>query len=166
MIDPEIQLAIDHAIRTHIHDGNFAQRVNAPDLFLYTFPVQVPSATIATTGSTLAYMLAPHDMALYQVDFSAGQGLTASDTNYITWTIENLGQAGLTNTAMLAVTDVNTTKATGGSSIAADVMRSFVINGTTNNMLVKKGDRLKIIATVTGTLANSVAFPNYLLSFQ
>lgn len=157
----------DQEIESHIHDGNFALRVNFPDLFLYTEPVNVPSATIATTGNTDTYLIAPRSMTLSTVDFSATTALATSNSNYITWTITNLGQAGVGSAAMLATlpAGVNTTKATGGTAIGANAIMALTLS-TGNALQVVQGDRLLIRAAVTGTLANTVSFPIYMLIFS
>ncbi len=156
----ELEQYVDAQIANHIHDGNFAQRIDFPDIFLYTEPLNVWSDTIATTGNTDCYFIAPRDMVLFQVDFSATSALSASDTNYITWTITNLGQDG-TGTASLLGTE--TTQATGGSAISANTKRSFSLTSTLNDLQLIEGDRIRIRAAATGTLANTVTFPNYLL---
>jgi hypothetical protein len=123
------------------------------------------SATIATTSNTDVYVIAPYAATLASVSFSGVDALATSDTNYITWTITNLGQAGAGSTAMLAATDPNTTKATGGAAIAANTVKALTVNGTAANLVVAKGDRLRIRAAATGTLANTVTFPVYSLTF-
>lgn len=153
-------------IKDHIHDGNFSQRVNFFDIFGYTEPVNATSGTIATTGNTDAYILAPRDMTLVAAYFSATAALATSDVNYITWTITNLGQAGAGTAAMLSTADSNTTKTTGGSAIAANTKRTLILSATPANLQVIEGDRLLIRAGATGTLANTVTFPNYLFIFQ
>ena len=121
------------------------------------------SATIATTGNTDAYIIVAETGVVSSIDFSAVDALATSDTNYITWTVTNLGQAGAGSTAILAATDANTTKATGGSAIAANTKRSLTLSGTAANLVVTAGDRLRIRAAATGTLANTETFPNYLI---
>jgi len=123
------------------------------------------SATVATTGNTDAYVIAPFAGTMSAAMFSGVDALTANDSNYITFTIVNLGQAGSGSTAMLAATDANTTKATGGAGIAANTRRNLTVNGTAANLVVARGDRLRIRAAATGTLANTVTFPNYALVF-
>ena len=118
--------------------------------------LEVSIGTIATTGNADAYMLAPFAGILTSVDFSGIDALAANDTNYITFSITNLGQAGAGSTAMLAATDANTTKATGGTAIVANGKRSLTLNGTAANLVVAAGDRLLIRAAATGTLANTV----------
>lgn len=126
---------------------------------------QVNSITIATTGATNVYMTAPITGNIRSVIFAGTDALAASDSNYITWTITNLGQAGAGTATVLAAADSNTTKSTGGSAIAADTKRALTVNGTAANVLATAGDRLKITATVTGTLANTVTFPVYEILF-
>lgn len=128
-------------------------------------PVQVVSASIATTGDTDVYVIAPEAGTLESVDFSSLAALTANDSNYITFSITNLGQAGAGSTAMLAATDPNTTKATGGTGLTANGRRSLTLHGTAANLVVAAGDRLRIRAAATGTLAGAVTVPVYLLRF-
>src|SRR5688572_5763006 len=78
------------------------------------------ATTIATTGNTDLYVIVPETGVLDSVDFSGVDVLAASDTNYITFSITNLGQAGAGSTALLAATDANTTKTTGGTALAAN----------------------------------------------
>jgi hypothetical protein len=67
---------------------------------------------------------------------------------------------------MLAATDANTTKTTGGTALTANAARTLSINGTAANLVVAAGDRLRIRAAATGTLANTVTFPVYRLNFS
>lgn len=130
-----------------------------------TNALQVNPATVATTGNTDGYVIAPETGTLSSIDFSGVDALATSDTNYITYSVTNLGQDGAGSTAMLAATDANTTKATGGSAIAANAKRALTLHGTAANLAVTAGDRLRIRAAATGTLANTVTFPAYLLRF-
>lgn len=130
------------------------------------FVVGQQGATIATaTGNNDVYVIAGSDGVLAAAEFSGVDALTANDSNYITFSITNLGQAGAGTAAMLAATDANTTKATGGSALVANARRSLTLNGTANNLIVVAGDRLRLRAAVTGTLANTVTFPVYSLKF-
>jgi len=124
-------------------------------------------ATIAVTtaGTNDVFIIAPAAGVLSSALFSGVDALTANDTNYITFSITNLGQAGAGTAAMLAATDANTTKATGGTGLAANTVRSLTLNGTAANLIVAAGDRIRIRATVSGTLANTVTFPVYRLTF-
>lgn len=167
MIEKETQQAINDAILTHEHNGNFARRINFYDLFGYIQPTNVISQTINTgAGVYDCYMLAPFSGNIIAVDFSGTNALAASDTNYITWSLTNLGQSGSGSAAILDAVDANTTKATGGSALSADTKRTFTLTLTGNNTQVIQGDRIRIRATVTGTLANTVTFPVYLVQIQ
>jgi hypothetical protein len=123
-------------------------------------------ATIATTGNSDVYLIAPAAGTLTSAVFSGVDALAASDTNYITFTITNLGQTGSGTATMLAASDANTTKATGGTALSANAVRSLTINGTAANLVVAAGDRLRVRAAATGTLANTVTFPVYRLNFS
>jgi len=129
------------------------------------FSEMMQGATIATTGNSDVYVIADAAGVLTSARFSGTDALAASDTNYITFTITNLGLAGSGSATMLAATDANTTKATGGTAIAANTLRTLTLNGTASNLVVAAGDRLRIRAAVTGTLANTVTFPVYNLSY-
>ena len=124
---------------------------------------QVQKATIATTGNADIFIIAPYDGVLSAAIFSGVDALAASDTNYITFTITNLGQAGAGSAAMLAATDANTTKTTGGTALSANTRRDLILTSTAANLVVARGDRLRLRAGVTGTLANTVTFPVYVL---
>lgn len=125
--------------------------------------IMVPSATIATTGDTDAYVIAPQAGVLTAAMFSGADALAAADDKYITFSITNLGQAGAGTASMLAATE--TTKATGGTAIVAGAKREMTLTATSADLAVAAGDRLRIRATATGTLPNTVTFPVYLLVF-
>jgi len=148
---------------THNHDGVLAQRVQFDDIEFYVESFNVTSATIATTGNTDTYFIAPRTLKVLQVDFSATAALATSDTNYVTWTITNLGQAGSGTNELLASTATETTKATGGSAIVANTKRNIALTGTLTKLNIIQGDRIRIRAAVTNTLANTVTFPVYLI---
>jgi len=167
MIDQEIQREIDNAILEHEHNGNFSRRVNFYDIFGYFSGTNVISQTIGTAAANYdAYMIAPLNGSVVEVNFSALDALAANNGNYITWTITNLGQAGAGSTAILDAIDANTTKFTTGTGISANTKRTLTLSTTSNNTNVVQGDRLRIRAAVTGTLANTVTFPVYLIRIQ
>ena len=121
--------------------------------------------TIATTSTTDSYIIAPEAGTLTSVTLAPLVALAANDTNYITFTITNLGQAGAGSTAMLATSDLNTTKATGGQALAISTQISLTVHATAANVTVAAGDVIRIRATATGTLANTVTVPVFLLKF-
>lgn len=157
---------IDLKIREHLHNGLEAMQVYSADLF-GEVPRSIPlrPATVATTGNTDEYIIAPIDGRLAEVLFSGVDALAANDTNYVTFSVTNLGQDGSGSTAMLAATDENTTKATGGTALSANTKRTLAITGTANNSEVKSGDRLRVRVAATNTLANTITFPTFLLKF-
>jgi hypothetical protein len=126
---------------------------------------QKTGATITTTGAITEYMVAPQTGSLVSAEINPLVALTADDTNYITWTIVNLGQAGSDTTAMLAVANANTTKATGGTGLGINTKRALTVHGTPANLAVVAGDKIAITATASGTLANTVTLPLYILRF-
>jgi len=129
---------------------------------LKTYGIIVPKCTtIATTSTTVEYTIVPKSGTVKAVYFSGIDALTTHDTNYIAFTILNLGQAGAGTTDVILATAVNTTKITGGSALAANTKRALTVHTTAANLAVTEGDRLKIIATANGTLANTVTGPVY-----
>lgn len=123
---------------------------------LNSYPVQSTEKTIATTGNTDFYFIAPFDGVLEGVNFSGIDALAQHGSNYLTFSLTNLGQAGAGSAAMLAATDANTTKTTTGSAIGANTKRALTLNGTAANLVVAKGDRIRLRAAATGTLANTI----------
>lgn len=122
--------------------------------------------TIATTSTTDVCVIAPITGNISQALFSSLAALAAHDTNYITFSITNLGQAGAGTAAILAATDANTTKATGGTALAANTKRTLTLTGTGTDRRVVAGDRLRIRATASGTLAGAVTASNVLLTIE
>jgi len=119
--------------------------------------VQTDSVTIATAAGNTDYgVIAPITGNLSAAIFSGVDALAANDTNYITWTITNRGLTGATSTAMLGSTTTNSTKATGGTAIAAETARTLTLTSTAADLAVVQGDRLRVRYAVTGTLANTV----------
>ncbi len=122
--------------------------------------VQTAGVTsIATTSDTDEYVFAPKTGTLTQAVFSSLAALAAHDTNYVTFGIVNLGQDGSGSTAMLAASDANTTKATGGTALTANNKRTLTLHGTAANLAVTEGDRLRIRFAASGTLAGAVTRP-------
>ena len=167
MLPNKMPQDLEQLIKEHNHEGVLSKQINAFDLFgnMQSEIIATP-ATIATTGNTDWYVIAPFSGVLVSVDFSGTTALATNDTNYITFTITNLGQAGAGTTVMLSAVAGNTTKATGGVALAVNTKRSLIISTVINATLVGEGDRLLVRAAATGTLANTVTFPTYLLKFK
>lgn len=115
--------------------------------------------SIATTSTTDEYVIAAKTGKVTAVKLLSLSGLAAHDSNYITPTVTNLGAAGSGTTALLTASDANTTKATGGSALTANVVRSWTLTSTAADLNVTEGDVLRIRATATGTLAGAVTRP-------
>jgi hypothetical protein len=117
------------------------------------------TTSIATTGNTDEYLIAT---AVY----SGLAALAANDTNYVTFSITNLGQAGSGTAAMLGAVDGNTTKATGGTALAANTKRTLTLSTVTADLAVTEGDRLLVRFAATGTLAGAVTRPIVQISIK
>jgi hypothetical protein len=129
-----------------------------------TITITVP--TIATAaGAVNGYGISPGGRLISAI-FSAVDALTTHDTNYASFALKNLGQAGAGTTDMLSTADANTTKITGGSALGANTKRSLTLSSTLANRDTVEGDRLKFVATGAGTLANTVTEGRLLLTFQ
>lgn len=112
--------------------------------------------TITTTVAKSFDFIAPCTGTVTNAKFWGTSTLAANDTNYVTFTLTNIGQAGSGTTVMLAATDANTTKATGGSAVTADVPRNLTLTSTGANLAVNSGDLIRLTLTQTGTLANTI----------
>lgn len=155
-----VALATDTGIR-YVNNGTTA----VPSFGQVSATVQAAIGTVATTGNTDAYVIAPQAGTLLGIDYSDATTLAANDTNYVTFSATNLGQAGSGTAAMLAATDVNTTKATGGTGITANAKRALTLSATKANLVVAVGDRIRIRVAVTGTLGGALSSATALLRF-
>jgi len=128
--------------------------------------IQTTFATIATSaGNNYAFVTVPEAGALAQVLFSCVDALTTNDTNYVTFSITNLTQAGAGSTVMLLADATNTTKATGGTALVANGKRYLFLTATAADLNVAAGDRLRINVAASGTLANTLTYGTILLKF-
>lgn len=130
-----------------------------------TKSVYIPVGTIADTGAVAFTVPVAHAGTLVAAKLCAKDALAADDTNYLTFALTNKGQAGAGSTAMLSATATGTTKLTGGAAIAAYTTRNLPLHATGANAAVVANDCLEFTATVTGTLANSVAEATVRLDF-
>jgi hypothetical protein len=133
---------------------------------LKTYGICVDFGTIPTAaGNTDKLIIIPKSGVISGVYFSGNDALATSDTNYITWVITNLGQAGSGTAAPLATSPagVNTTKATGGAAIAANTKKTLTLSATASDVAVVEGDRVRVRITGTGTLANTETLSNLLI---
>lgn len=128
-------------------------------------PIEASDVSIATTLNTDVMVVAPYDGALIEAVYSGTTVLAANDTNFVTFSITNLGQAGAGAVAMLTVGVPNTTQLTGGSGLVAGGFRQLQLIVTTANLEVKKNDTLRVRFAVTGTLGAAIADPVVQLRF-
>jgi hypothetical protein len=127
---------------------------------LKDYGIQTAGVTqIATTGNTDEYLIVPKSGRVAAANFTSLAGLAAHDSNYVTFGIVNLGQAAGGSAAVLATTDANTTKATGGTALTANARRALTLSSTTANLDVVEGDVLRVRFAATGTLAGAVTRP-------
>jgi hypothetical protein len=124
------------------------------------------TTSIATTSTSDEYIIAAKTGKLSAAVFTPLAALAANDTNYVTFSITNLGAAGAGTAAMLAATDANTTKATGGTALAASTIRTLTLTSTTADLAVTEGDLLRLRATASGTLAGAVTRPVWQISIK
>jgi len=124
------------------------------------------TTSIATTSTSDEYLIAGKTGTLHAAVFSSLAALAAHDTNFITFSITNLGQAGAGSAVMLAATAANTTKVTGGTALAANTKRTLTLTGTAADLAVVEGDRLLLRATADGTLAGAVTRPVWEISIK
>lgn len=119
---------------------------------LKTYGLPVPIGTIATTGATTTYATVPKSGRVVAAYFTGIEALATHASNLVSFTIVNMGAAGAGTTDIILATAANSTNSTGGSAIAANTRRALSLHGTLTNRDVVEGDRLKIVATVTGTI--------------
>lgn len=141
------------------------QRTFSVTIPLFDDVAEANEFVVTDTKTARGSFMVPRAGVLTGVRLTAEDALTANDTNYITFTLTNNAQDGSGSTAMLAATDANTTKATGGVAITAETGRSLTLNGTAANLRVAAGDLLTFTGTVAGTLANEVHQPAVRLTF-
>lgn len=123
-------------------------------------PQETPGTTsIATTSTTDEYLIAKKTGKVVNAEIVSLSGLAAHDTNYLTFSITNLGAAGAGTAALLAATDANTTKVTGGSAMTALTPRSLTLTSTAADLNVTEGDVIRLRGTSAATLAGAVTRP-------
>jgi hypothetical protein len=128
--------------------------------------VQVNFGTIPTAGgNTDMYAIVPEDGEFHSADFSGNEAIAASDTNYMMFTIQNMGQTGIGTAQLLASGNVNTTRVTGGSALQSGSRKKLIPIATPAALQVKAGDRLRVRITGLGTLPNTVTGGVMLLRF-
>jgi len=124
------------------------------------------TTSIATTSTTDEYIIVPKTGKVTAAKINSLSGLAAHDTNYLTFSITNLGADATGTAALLAATDANTTKATGGSAMTANTPRSLSLTSTAADLNVTEGDVLRLRATSAATLAGAVTRPMWEITIK
>ena len=108
----------------------------------------------------------PVGVAFSDPELTSGTTITGAVIDSTSKILSNIanGSTASQQGATIATTG-NTTKATGGTALTANAARTLTLNGTAANLVVAAGDRLRIRAAATGTLANTVTFPVYRVNF-
>jgi hypothetical protein len=98
-------------------------------------------------------VFAPCTGKLTAANLVAASAVATSDANNWTASITNLGAAGVGTQQLLSPSAANSTKATGGSAIVADVPRALTLTTliTGNELNVNLNDVLVVTYTATGT---------------
>lgn len=115
---------------------------------LITYQQSKTTSAGAVSATTTKQMFrAVRSGTLKSVFVSTPTAITANDTDYWAFTVVNKGNAGSGTTDMILATDVNTTKATGGSGITASVPKSLTVHTTPANLNFSAGDLIVITMT-------------------
>jgi hypothetical protein len=123
--------------------------------------MRVDSVTaVATTGTTSVYTTVPTSGVVTAIQFASTQGIATSSTNYANFKITNLGQTGSGNN-ILTNPSTAVTKTT---TLGTNTVFTVPLSGTSSELVVVKGDRLKCDVGATGTLDNTLTHPSYLIS--
>lgn len=117
------------------------------------------TTSIATTGDTDEYLIADKTGKVVGAVFSSLAALAVDDTNYLSCLITNLGQAGNGDAEILADSDANTTKETGGTAILANTKRTLTLSDTVADLAVTEGDCLRVRFSSAVELAGAVTRP-------
>jgi hypothetical protein len=112
-----------------------------------TYTQQV-SFNLGDVAATADFILPGFEknITVLAVKVGTGTTVTADDTNYWTISVQDKGAAGTgTDEVMDTTSDANTTKATGGQGLTANVFASFAVNSA--NADITAGYALKLTLT-------------------
>lgn len=121
---------------------------------------QVVAGTLSATGEVVI-QCPSHAATISRIAIAVTTTLAANDTDYWTFSAVNKGAAGTGTTALLAASDANTTKATGGSGLTNYVARALSLSGTPANLVTAANDILAFTATKAASAANLVGLIVY-----
>lgn len=113
-------------------------------------------ASIGTLSATGSHSVIVPAGTINKITIEVETTLAAHDTNYWTFSAVNKGAAGTGTTALLAATDANTTKATGGSGLTNFVARDLSLTGTAADLVTAEDDVVVFTATKASSASNLV----------
>lgn len=118
--------------------------------------------TIPTAAGTLELLvIVPFAGTITSARVAFKDALTANDTNFVTFRLINKTTA---DSDVIAATDANTTKATGGAALAAYTTRTLTL-ATAAGVAVAKLDVLALRITGAGTLGNTLTEGTFQLNY-
>lgn len=129
-------------------DNVFAGRTNNIPMNLGTLS--------ATTSPLKIVAVMPRKGTITGLDLIVNTAITANDTNYWTFALTNKSTDGSGSTVLLAATDANTTKATGGIGLAAYDTTALTLSSTTADLNFNAGDVITLTATKAVSASNLV----------
>lgn len=106
-------------------------------------------ATLGDLSATFVFRMAlpPNAGTISAISFLEGAAVAADDTNYWKWKVVNKGTGGAgTNTIVDDTNAANSTKATGGAALSANIPRALVLGVTLTHAA---GDVLEFTVTKT-----------------
>lgn len=110
----------------------------------------------ATTSPLKIVAVMPRKGTITGLDLIVNTAITANDTNYWTFALTNKSTDGTGTTVLLAATDANTTKATGGTGLTAYDTTALTLSATTANLNFNAGDTIVLTATKAASAANLI----------
>jgi hypothetical protein len=138
----------------------FSQKIlsNKADVFTgRTNNIPMNLGTISATTNPLKIVaVMPRKGTITGVDLIVNTAITANDTNYWTFALTNKSTDGSSSTVLLAATDANTTKATGGIGLAAYDTTALTLSSTTADLNFNAGDVITLTATKATSASNLV----------
>jgi len=118
--------------------------------------------TVPTAAGTLEILLVvPFAATVSSVRVAFKDALAANDTNFVTFRLINKTTA---DSDVIAATDANTSKATGGTAIAAYTTRTLTL-ATAAGVAVAAQDVLALRITGAGTLANTLTEGTLIINY-
>ncbi len=137
----------------------FSQKIlsNKADVFTgRTNNIPMNLGTISATTTLRIVAIMPRKGTITGVDLIVNTAITANDTNYWTFALTNKSTDGSGSTVLLAATDANTTKATGGIGLAAYDTTALTLSSTTADLNFNAGDVITLTATKAASASNLV----------